>query len=135
MKKVAGPGATKLRKLIADFNKVRSDRKLVNRLRQIGHTSPDALDRPLTPFYLKNSLNSTGCILNMFKSPYTYIDEDLNKLIDKINDNIISKKRRISFLEGYDATKAFDQKLINKYIKDIPFKQSNKGFTDKFNFL
>ena len=127
--KIAGHGATKLRNIIADFNKVRDDKNLIDSLKQIGRPDPDTLmpasdilRKSLAPFILKNRFNSTQNILNTFRSPYALINDDLNKLIDRINDNIISRKKRIRSLEGSDAAKAFDQKLVNKYIKDIPSK-------------
>ena len=84
--------------------------------------SPDILRTSLAPFILKNSLNSTNRLLNTFKSPYTYLHSDLNKFIDRINDAIRYRKSKIRDLGGYTVEDAFDQKLINKYIKDIPSK-------------
>ena len=122
MQKVAGPGADKLRKIIADINKVRSDKNLVAHLNKSPLLEENyQLFKALTPFTLKNkSLNVPSDLLTL-KSPYTLVDDDLNKLIDRIADNINSRKGKIIRLGGYDTAKAYEQKLINKYIKDIDY--------------
>lgn len=122
MKKVAGPNAARLRKLITDLNRVRGDKNLVDSLKQIASTSPNILEGSLRPFYSPNSHILTEDILQMFKSPHTYLDKGINKFINRINDNILSREARIGSLGGLDIANAFDQKLINKYLKDIPSK-------------
>lgn len=118
MKKVAGPNAARLRKLIEDFNRVRNDSDLVYSLKQIASTSPNILEKSLSPFYLPNPFNSTMRVLNTFKSPYTHADKDLNKFIDRINDAIMFRKSKIRDLGGYAVAKAFDKSLLDKYLID-----------------
>lgn len=118
MKKVAGPNAARLRELIADFNRVRKDSDLLDSLKQIASTSPDILEKSLRPFYTPNPYNSTKRILNVFKSPYSLLDNDLNKFIDRINDAIEYRKSKIKGPGYYAAANAFDKSLLDKYLID-----------------
>ena len=122
MQKVAGLGAIKLRNAIADLNRVRSNTKLVDSLMQTAISSPSLLDRSLRPFILPNKHLTTNGVLQKLKSADVYQNNDLNKLIDRIANNVESRTRKIRSLGGSDIADAFDQKLINKYIKDIPSK-------------
>ena len=127
MKKVAGLGAIKLRNAIAGLNRARSNRKLVDELKQALYltahgSNPKPLEDALIPFIFPNKYLSVDDVLQKLKSTRTAYDKDLNKLIDRISNNIESRSKKIRSLGGYDVEKAFDQKLINKYIKDIPSK-------------
>ena len=122
MQKVAGPAAIKLRRIIAELNDVRSDKRLVDSLQYgFGGWGGGLLGDTLKPFAGKNKhLNILH--INRLKSPFTYADADLNKLIDKINDTIFSRRQKIKALGGEDAARAYEQSIIDKYIKDIPSK-------------
>ena len=118
MQKVAGPGAIKLRNAIADLNRVRSNTKLVESLMQTAISSPGLLDSSLRPFISPNKRLTTNGVLQKLKSADVYQNNDLNKLIDRIANNVESRTRKIRSLGGSDIADKFDQKLINKYIKN-----------------
>ena len=123
MQKVAGPGAARLRKLIADFNRVRSNGKLVDSLKQtVIPSDSNLLEEALMPFIMPNKYLTTNNVLQKMKLADRYQNDTLNKLIDRIANNIESRRQKIRSLGGYDVEDAFDQKLINKYIKDITSK-------------
>ena len=126
MKKVAGYGAIKLRNAIAGLNRARSNGKLVNELKRALYltahgSNPKPLEEALIPFVMPNKHLSINDVLQKLKSTHTALDDDLNKLIDRIANNVESRSKKIRSLGGYDTENAFEQKLINKYIKDIPF--------------
>ena len=71
---------------------------------------------------MPNKYLTTNDVLQKMKLADRYQNDTLNKLIDRIANNIESRRQKIRSLGGYDIEDAFDQKLINKYIKDITSK-------------
>ena len=119
MQKVAGPAAIALRNAIANVNKVRGKRKLVDSLEQVSLISPRLLEDAVIPLTFPNKSLQSTYVLHKLKSPFKHTDADLNKLIDKLSKIIKNKEQKINNISGLDAAMAFDQSLINKYLKDI----------------
>ena len=110
MQKVAGPGATKLRNAIAGLNRVRSNTKLVDSLKQsIFSSDSKLLDDAIIPFVMPNKYLSVDAVLQKLKSPDRFFNDDLNKLIDRIANNVESRSKKIRSLGGYDTENAFEQ--------------------------
>ena len=119
MQKVAGPAAIALRNAIANVNKVRGKRKLVDSLEQVSLISPRLLEDAVIPLTFPNKSLQSTYVLHKLKSPLKHTDADLTKFIDKLSKIIKNKERKINNISGLDAAYEFDQSLINKYLKDI----------------
>ena len=122
MQKVAGLGAKQLRDAIAEFNKIRGDKKYVEHLKDMyldAHTkTPEPIAWALRPYVSRNRELGVLSDLDTFKTPYRYGDTDLNRLIDRIKKNVLSRMYKIRNLSGREAAEAYEQSLVNKYIKE-----------------
>ena len=119
--KYTGSGADFLRDSIAKLNRSRSDKNLI-RLAEKTHLASHNFDlkRVLLPFHVPNGALEIPRDIQLLKSPYNEFAHRENKLIDRIANFVDSRKKRIKALKGKDAAEAFEQKLINKYVKELP---------------